>query len=99
MDDNCSGTTYANTPGLQIRLIKRTYVFPWSQFIFAEGDADEIRMAFSTHDIVITGKGLNKLLPEITDQRLSLLNELVRADSFTPFSAPQITGISIKKVE
>ena len=72
---------------------------PWSQFVFAEGGADEIRMAFSTHDIVITGEGLNKLLPEITDQRLSLLKEPVRAESFTPFSAPQITGISIKKVE
>ena len=43
------------TAGLQIDLIKRTYVFPWSQFIFAEGDADEIRMTFSTHDVVISG--------------------------------------------
>ena len=99
ISDNCSETTYAHTPGLQIRLKKQTYVFPWSQFVFAEGGADEIRMAFSTHDIVITGGGLGVLLPEIRNQRLTLLKELFRAESFTAFSGVQITGISIKKVE
>jgi hypothetical protein len=88
-----------HTVGLQINLIKRTYVFPWSQFIFAEGDTDEIRMAFSTHDVVISGGGLNKLLTDIAFQRLSLLEEPVRAESFASSSERQITRIFIKKME
>jgi len=89
----------SQTAGLQIRLIKRTYVFPWSQFLFAEGDADEIRMTFSTHDVVISGGKLDTLLMEITSQRVIFLKEPVRAEYFTSFSEPQITRISIKKVE
>jgi len=100
MGDNGIETTHgSHTAGLRIKLIRRNYVFPWSQFIFAEGDADEIRMAFSTHDIVITGRELNKLLANIAAQRVSLLEEPVRAESFASFSGSQITKIFVKKVE
>jgi len=100
MSDNCREITPGGHPaGLQIKLIRRTYVFPWSQFLFAEGDADEIRMAFSTHDVVISGGKLDALLADITAQRLNLLKEPVRAESFASFSSPQITDIFIKKVE
>ena len=99
MKCNCITTMPSQTAGLQIDLIKRTYVFPWSQFIFAEGDADEIRVTFSTHDVVISGVKLDTLLTEITNQRVILLKEPVRAESFTSFTEPQITRISIKKAE
>jgi hypothetical protein len=72
---------------------------PWSQFLFAEGDADEIRMAFSTHDVVITGGKLDTLLSDITAQRVSLLKEPVRAEFFAKFSGLQITEIFVKKAE
>jgi hypothetical protein len=92
-------TANSQTAGLQINLIKRTYVFPWSQFLFAEGDADEIRMTFSTHDVVISGGKLDTLLPEIAAQRVNLIKEPVRTESFTSFSGLRITGIFIKKAE
>ena len=100
MSENCREITSGGHPaGLQIKLIKRTYVFPWSQFLFAEGDVDEIRMTFSTHDVVISGGKLDTLLADIAAQRLNLLKEPVRAEYFASFSEPQITSISIKKVE
>ena len=100
MSDNCRELAPGGHPaGLQIKLIRRTYVFPWSQFVFAEGDADEIRMAFSTHDVVISGGKLDTLLADIAAQRLNLLKEPVRAEKFASFSTPQITNIFIKKVE
>ena len=89
----------SHATGIQIRLTKQTYVFPWSQFVFAEGGADEIRIAFSTHDVVITGAKLDTLLTDIAFQRVSHLKEPVRAEIFASFSEPQITRISIKKVE
>ena len=100
MSDNCREIAPGDHPaGLQIKLVRRTYVFPWSQFVFAEGDADEIRMAFSTHDVVISGGKLDTLLADIAAQRLNLLKEPVRAEKFASFSTPQITDIFIKKVE
>ena len=86
-------------PGLEIRLAKRTVVFPWSQFVFAEGGNDEIRMAFSTHDVVITGERLDRLLPEITAQKINLLEVAGRAESFGSKFGPQITDISITKCD
>jgi len=73
MNNNYYETEPSQTAGLQINLIKRTYVLPWSQFLFAEGDADEIRMTFSTHDVVVSGGKLDTLLPEIAAQSVSLL--------------------------
>ena len=99
MSDCIEKTHGSLATGLQIRLIKRTYVFPWSQFVFAEGDADEIRIAFSTHDVVISGVRLDTLLADISAQRVSLLKEPVRAEYFASFSETQITKISIKKAE
>jgi len=99
MSENYRELAPSQAAGLQIKLIKRTYVLPWSQFLFAEGDADEIRMAFSTHDVVISGGNLDTLLTDITAQRVNLLKEPVRAESFASFSELQITSILIKKVE
>ena len=36
--------------GLEIVLLKRTYVFPWSQFLYAEGGDDEIKMVLTWMD-------------------------------------------------
>jgi hypothetical protein len=70
-----------------------------TRVVFAEGDGDEIRLAFSTHDIQITGGRLDALLFDIVAQRVTLLREPMRADSFTPEAAPRITGIAVRKAE
>jgi hypothetical protein len=72
---------------------------PWSQFLFAEGGDDEIRMAFSTHDVIVTGGRLDMLLPDVAAQRVMLLREPLRADIFASKSGLRITGIAVKKVE
>jgi hypothetical protein len=84
---------------LEIILLKRTFVLPWSQFLFAEGGNDEIRLAFSTHDVVVTGSSLGLILEELSAQRLSRLQEPGRAEKFGSFSGPQITSVSVQKVE
>jgi len=85
--------------GVQIQLFNRTYVFPWSQFLFAEGDSGEIRMAFSTHDVTITGGRLDMLLEKITAQGISSLREALRAESMLSNSGLNITNIVVNKVE
>ena len=99
MKDNFLEVEHSQTAGLQIRLVKETHVFPWSQFLFAEGSEDKIRLAFSTHDIVITGGRLDVLLPDVAAQRVKLLREPLRSDTFAGKSELTITGISVKKVE
>lgn len=85
--------------GVEIRLLKRTHVLPWSQFVYAEGSSAEIQVYFATHEIAVGGSGLEKLLSDLTNQRVSLLREPVRADRFGTEHAPRITSISVRKVE
>jgi hypothetical protein len=84
---------------LEIVLLKRTFVLPWSQFLFAEGGNDEIRLAFSTHDVVVTGSRLGSLLQDLSAQKLSQLQEPARPERFASVTGPQITSISVQKLE
>jgi hypothetical protein len=84
---------------LEIVLLKRTFVLPWSQFLFAEGGNDEIRLAFSTHDIIVNGSRLGMLLEDLSAQKLSRLQEPARPERFASTTGLQITSISVQKVE
>jgi hypothetical protein len=84
---------------LEIILLKRSFVIPWSQFLYAEGGEDEVRLAFSTHDILVTGNRLGALMKDLSSQRVSLLREPVRAERFGSDAGPQIINISVRKVE
>jgi hypothetical protein len=84
---------------LEIILLKRTFILPWSQFLFAEGNNDEVRFAFSTHDVLVTGSRLELLLQDLSAQRLSRLQEPVRAERFGSPAGPQISSVSVQKVD
>jgi hypothetical protein len=86
-------------PNLEVVLLKRTFVLPWSQFLFAEGGNEEIRLAFSTHDVVVIGCRLDKLLEDLSARRLSRLQEPGKADRFGSSVGLQITSISVQKVD
>ncbi len=85
--------------GFQIDLLKQTVVFPWSQFLCAEGDDAEIRLTFATYEITVKGAGLTLLLADMREQRAVLLEEPRRAERFAAESWPRITGISLRKLE
>ena len=84
---------------LEVILLDRTYVFPWSQFVYAEGGADEVRLAFTTHDVVVSGSSLNALLRDLAAQRVSLLSQSYQSERFVSGTALQINRISVRKVD
>ena len=85
--------------GLEIVLVKRTFVLPWNQFLYAEGADDEIRVAFTTHDVLIKGSGLNSLLVELAAQRLARLEQPVRADRLASGGGRLIREVSVVRIE
>src|SRR5256885_1527890 len=84
---------------LEIVLLKRTYVFPWAQFLYAEGENDEVRIAFATHDVTVNGSGLEAVLADLAAQRIAQLHAPARPDQFEEGSAPCIREISVLKIE
>ena len=47
-----------------------------------EGGEDEVRLAFTTHDVVVNGSHLDSLLADLSTQKVSLLREPARAERF-----------------
>jgi hypothetical protein len=92
-------TTQERPAALEIVLLKCTYVLPWSQFLFAEGGDDDIRLAFTTHDVLVKGGGLSSLLADLAAQRVARLQQPARTDRFATSTAPSIHDLSIVKIE
>jgi hypothetical protein len=44
---------------LEVILTKQMLVLVWSQFVYAAGGADQVRIAFASHDVVVKGAGLD----------------------------------------
>lgn len=84
---------------VEIRLLKRSLVLPWSLFLYAEGGDDEIRLTFATHEVMVQGAGLAAFLEDMSKHRVSLLREPSRADRFRSESGPRITSISVRKMD
>ncbi len=90
--------TAARVYGLQVILLKRVYVLPWTQFLYAEGTSEEVQAFFSTHDVVVKGSGLDSLLSDFASQLITVLKEPARRDKFTSTTGPQITELEVRRV-
>ena len=84
---------------LEVILLKRTYVLPWIQFLYAEGGDDEVHIAFVTHDVVVKGAGLLSLLSDVAAQRIAQLHEPGRSDQFENEGSPCVREITVMKIE
>jgi hypothetical protein len=74
-------------------------ILSWNQFVYAEGSNDEMRIAFASHDVVVRGTGLDPLLRAIAANRVALIRETVRSESFPSLAGGFIREIVVRKVE
>jgi hypothetical protein len=91
--------TASRVYGLQLILLKRVYVLPWTQFLYAEGTSEEVQAFFSTHDVVVRGNGLDSLLADFATQQITILREPARTDKFTGSAGPRISQLEVRRVE
>lgn len=84
---------------LEIVLQKHTVVLSWHQFVYAEGDSEQVRMAFASHDVVINGAGLDPLLSAIAARRVVSLRESVRSERFSAQAERFVNEIVVRRVE
>ncbi len=84
-----AGDSQTRQAALHVVLHKRQYVFPWSRFIYAEGSNDEVIISFPTHEVLVTGYGLDHLLADIASQSLVSLREPHRPDKFRAAGEPE----------
>ena len=84
---------------LEIILLKRTYILPWSQFLYAEGGNDEARLTFSTHDVLVKGSNLDMLMAALAANGIARLEEPTRRDRILAGIGPFIREISVMKID
>jgi hypothetical protein len=89
-------------PALHVILHKREYILPWSRLLCAEGANAEVVVSFATHEVVVTGYGLDHLLADLGTHRVISLHEPHRADKFRAATEPEPKGgihqISVRRV-
>lgn len=85
--------------GLEIVLLKTSYVLPWSQFLYAVGTSEEVRAVFTTHDVLVKGSGLDSLLSDFAAQRVGMLREPARTEKFASGTGPRITELAVRTAE
>lgn len=91
--------TASRVYGLQVILVRRVYVLPWSQFLYAEGTSEEVQAFFSTHDVVVRGSGLDSLLADFASQQIMVLKEPARVDKFAGAAGSRISELEVRRVE
>lgn len=84
---------------LEILLQRQTVILSWNQFVYAEGDSEELRIAFASHDVVIKGAGLDALLPAIASHRVVSLRESLRSERFSGQAERFIHEIVVRRIE
>jgi hypothetical protein len=84
---------------LEILLQTQTVILSWHQFVYAEGDNEQLRIAFASHDVVINGAGLGPLLPAIASHRVVSLRESVRSERFSGQAGRFIREIAVRRIE
>jgi hypothetical protein len=86
-------------PALEIVLRRTTVIISWNQFVYAEGGADEVRIAFASHDVAVKGSGLDPLMRAIAANRVSLIRESERSERFPDPAGRFIREIVVQKIE
>lgn len=84
---------------LEILLQMQTVILSWHQFVCAEGNGEELRIAFASHDVVIRGAGLDALLPVIASHRVVSLRESLRSERFSGKAGRFIREIVVRRIE
>jgi hypothetical protein len=84
---------------LEVVLLKRTYILPWSQFLYAEGGNCEIRLTFSAHDVLVKGSNLDSLIASIAANGIARLEEPTRLERMLHGTDPFIHEISVMKID
>jgi hypothetical protein len=84
---------------LEILLQTQTVILSWHQFVCGEGNSEELRIAFASHDVVIKGAGLDPLLPAIASHRVVSLRESLRSERFSGHAGRFIHEIVVRRIE
>jgi hypothetical protein len=92
-------STADQRPALEIVLLRQTVVISWNQFVYAEGGDDEVRIAFTSHDVAVKGAGLDPLLRAIAAHRVSLIRESERSERFPGPTERFVREIVVRKIE
>jgi hypothetical protein len=69
-DWQLAGKDGSKPASLVVRLRRRTYLLPYFRLVYAEGDNSQVKIAFASHKVTITGHGLAALLAALATHRV-----------------------------
>jgi hypothetical protein len=99
-EGNAPWVISSGDPAATLEILQsQTVILSWHQFVYAEGDSEQLRIAFASHDVVINGSGLGPLLSAIANHRVVSLRESVRSERFSGQAGRFIREIIVRRIE
>ena len=99
-EGNAPWVINSGDPAATLEILQsQTVILSWHQFVYAEGDSEQLRIAFASHDVVINGSGLGPLLSAIANHRVVSLRESVRSERFSGQAGRFIREIIVRRIE
>jgi hypothetical protein len=92
-----SVTGNGRSPALLVELRQRSYVLPWSLFLFAEGNDASVRAVFHSHLLEMEGCGLTALLSDFAQHTVARISEPDRTAKFSSSAGPAITALTLRE--
>jgi len=92
---------------LVVQLRRRAHILPYFRLLHAEGDGNQVRIAFASHLVKVTGHDLAALLAALSTQSVVRLVQPteteakfgIRGLNATKITGPAITGITVVRIE
>jgi hypothetical protein len=88
--------------GMHVVSHKRSYVLPWTQFLYADGTATEVRAIFSLHTVIVKGVALEGLLSDLARHVVTELRQPMRVEAFEGAAqamGPRVVSVQVVKIE
>src|SRR5579884_4304026 len=92
-----SVTSNGGSPALLVELRQRSYVLPWSLFLFADGTDASVRAVFHSHVLQMEGGGLMALLSDFAQHAVARISEPDRTAKFSSSAGPAITALTLRE--
>ena len=92
---------------LVVQLRRCAHILPYFRLIYAEGDSRQVRIAFASHSVTVTGNGLAALLAALSTQSVVRIVQPteteakfgIRGPNATKVNGPEITSITVVRTE
>jgi hypothetical protein len=84
---------------LVVQLRRYAHILPYFRLVYVEGDNSQVKIAFASHLVTVSGHGLAALLAALSSQQVARIMQPMESEATFRAAGPTITGITVQQFE